>query len=120
MIKLPKDKYGNEGWAVKAVKAHRCESNRYGCVRIIEPGIFYYRAVMFPGEFHDGPAPWVMKICRECLYEDMQAAFDALVPVQTPTAAHQPPAQPRTPTPGTTTSAEPDWAAESAVTPDGP
>ena len=80
MIKLPPDKYGNEGWVVKARKAHRCALDNTGCLRIIEPGTNYYRAIMFPGEFHEGPAPWVMKICRACLHEEMRAVFDGLVP----------------------------------------
>lgn len=82
MIKLPRDRFGNEGWVVKARKAHRCEGDTTGCVGIIEPGTNYYRAIMFPGEFHDGPGPWVMRICRACLHEEMGRAFDAIVSPQ--------------------------------------
>jgi hypothetical protein len=79
VIKLPKDRHGNKGWVVKARKPHRCESGDYGCPRIIEAGTHYYRAIVFPGELHDGPGPWTMKICRSCLHEEMRRAFDAIV-----------------------------------------
>lgn len=80
MIKMPKDQHGNEGWLVKARKFHRCESHRCEC-KHIEPGDYYYRAVAWPGdEVNGGTTPWIIKICRACLYEPLLAKFDALVP----------------------------------------
>lgn len=80
MIKLPKDRYGNEGWVVKARRHHYCESSTYRCDRSIKPGDHYYRAIAWSRtEVNEGPAPWVMKICRGCLNEEQQAAFDALL-----------------------------------------
>jgi hypothetical protein len=88
VIKLPADRHGNEGWVVKARKPHRCAMNNTGCMRIIEPGSFYYRAIVWPSsDFYEGRAPWVMKICRACLHEEMRRSFDAIVsPQPEPTA----------------------------------
>jgi hypothetical protein len=88
VIKLPPDRYGNEGWVVKARKSHRCAFRNYGCEGSIEPGSFYYRAVSWPGsDANGGSTPWVMKICRSCLHEEMGRAFDAIVsPRPAPTA----------------------------------
>jgi hypothetical protein len=80
MRKLPADKHGNEGWAVKARKPHRCESRNTGCPLIIEPGEHYYRGIVWPSsDFYEGTVPWVMKICRACLHDEMRADFDAIV-----------------------------------------
>ncbi|RZU64899.1 hypothetical protein EV379_1210 [Microterricola gilva] len=85
MIKLPKDKYGNEGWVVKARQIHWCEARNYGCTKQIKPGEQYYRAVCWPGhDANGGSVPWILKICRGCLNEEMQAAFDAALPKPNP------------------------------------
>lgn len=79
MIKLPKDKHGNEGWVVKAHKQHRCEGYRHS--RVIEPGEHYYRAVAWPvTDANSGTTPWVIKLCRECISDGMAEAFDAALP----------------------------------------
>jgi hypothetical protein len=87
MIKLPKDKYGNEGWVVKARKPHRCEGYRHE-YKHIKPGEHYYRTIAWPGSDgnYDGPGPWVLKLCRECVAEnnaEMAAEFDAAVTLAT-------------------------------------
>lgn len=80
MIKLPKDKHGNEGWVVKARTQHWCESRKYGCERLIEPGRHYYRGIAWPShDANGGTAPWVMKICRACMPEALTDAFDAAI-----------------------------------------
>ncbi len=47
MRKLPKDIHGNEGWAVRARKYHRCIWGGVGC-KGIAPDAWYYRAVAWP------------------------------------------------------------------------
>ena len=88
MIKLPPDKYGNEGWAVKARKPHKCEGYRHDGGHI-SAGDFYYRGVCWPGDVNTSNEPWVIKLCRDCLQEEMQCAFDAIVTTQTPLIVHQ-------------------------------
>ena len=79
MIKLPKDKHNNEGWVVKARKPHRCEGYRHDG-RFIERGDHYYRAIAWPGDdANGGSVPWVLKLCRECISDDMKVAFDAAI-----------------------------------------
>jgi hypothetical protein len=80
VIKLPKDKYGNEGWLVKARKSHTCEGYRH-TGRHIFPGDFYNRAICWPNNDANGTnVPWVLKLCRGCLHEEMQTMFDAAIP----------------------------------------
>lgn len=38
----------------------------YGCHNIIRPGEQYVRAVVFKGDYYDGPQPWVMHVCVSC------------------------------------------------------
>lgn len=76
MIKIPKDRYGNEGWAVRARKAFRCAD----CRREVQPGECYYRAVAWPRtDINEGSVPWVLRLCVGCLHEDHRARFDAIV-----------------------------------------
>lgn len=79
MLKLPNDKHGNEGWAVRARKAHRCEWHGAGC-RGIAPGDWYYRAVAWPRtDVNNGSVPWIMRLCRDCLPTDeRRAVFDVI------------------------------------------
>lgn len=78
MRKLPKDQHGNEGWAVKARKPHRCEWRGDGC-RNIAPGDWYYRAVAWPRtDVNNGGVPWIMRLCRECLPYERRATFDVV------------------------------------------
>lgn len=51
---------------VVARKAHRCE--QCGIAGKIEPGHVYLRYVAFPGDVHDGPAPWVIRECADCAH----------------------------------------------------
>ena len=77
MIKLPGDRHGNEGWAVKARKPHRCEMRNYGCEGITA-GLPYYRAVAWPRtDVNNGSAPWILRICRDCLSDERRMQFDA-------------------------------------------
>ncbi|WP_347975674.1 hypothetical protein [Microbacterium sp. ProA8] len=77
MIRLPDDKYDNVGWAVVARKFHRCEVRNDGC-RGMLAGTPYYRAIAWPGsDANGGRAPWVMRICRDCLHDERRLQFDA-------------------------------------------
>jgi hypothetical protein len=80
VIKIPTDRYGNKGWVVKARKAHWCGGLHH---RLIEPGEHYYRGVAFPdGDVNTGSAPWVLKMCRECVSQhdpERAAAFEEAV-----------------------------------------
>lgn len=76
MRKLPKDKYDNEGWAIKARKSHRCDGD---APHLIRAGQWYYRAVSWPGsDVNSGKIPWIMRICRDCLHEERRIQFDAV------------------------------------------
>jgi len=80
MIKLERDRYGNDGSVVRARTTHYCEGYRCN-QRAINAGEFYYRAVAFPGSevVEKGNPPWVMKLCRDCLNDPMLERFDAAV-----------------------------------------
>ncbi|MEV4738529.1 MULTISPECIES: hypothetical protein [unclassified Microbacterium] len=79
MVKLPKDRHGNEGWAVKARKPHRCEWHGYDCEGI-EAGDWYYRAVAWPRtDANNGNVPWILLLCRGCLHDERRAQFDEVV-----------------------------------------
>lgn len=81
MIKLPRDRHGNEGWIVRARKQHRCQMgwSHRDCLKTIEPGTNYYRAIAWPGHVaNEGPAPWVMRICRKCINDEQRQHFEAL------------------------------------------
>lgn len=78
MIRLPDDNFDNVGWAVKAVKFHRCEVRDEGCTGI-KAGEHYYRAMAWPGsDVNAGRRPWTMRICRTCLRDPRRAQFDAV------------------------------------------
>lgn len=82
MLKIPTDKHGNNGWAVKARLQHRCEANwtYRNCLKLITPGTHYYRAIAWPGDdANGGTTPWVMRICRNCLNDEQRAVFDEVI-----------------------------------------
>lgn len=57
---------------VTARKMRACEGHR--CVRVIQPGEDYVRAVAFPGHDANGSdRPWVMRVCLGCYFEYDQA-----------------------------------------------
>ncbi|CAD5999066.1 hypothetical protein [Agreia sp. COWG] len=77
MIKIPADRYGNTGWAVKARKAFRCEIYPS---RDIQPGEYYYRAMAWPGsDVNPDKGFMVMRICRDCLNDEHRMQFDVAV-----------------------------------------
>lgn len=76
MIKLPTDRYGNYGSAVKARRTYRCDSYSHeACTRWVDPGEHYYRLVVFPGDVNPTTRPWIMRICRSCISSDVAPAF---------------------------------------------
>lgn len=77
MIRIPTDKYGNRGAVVEARKHHRCEADNHGCKKWIEPKEFYLRLVAFPdGDVNTSEAPWVMRICKNCLNPELLKSFE--------------------------------------------
>lgn len=80
MIKLPNDKYGNEGWVVKARKPFWCDMGNSACGGSIQAGEHYYRAIAWPhSDGGNGRTPWVLRLCRDCLHDEMREHFDAVV-----------------------------------------
>jgi hypothetical protein len=77
VIRLP-DNYDNVGWVVVAREFHRCEVRNDGCHGILA-GTPYYRAIAWPGSDanNSGKAPWIMRICRDCLTDQRRLQFDA-------------------------------------------